>query len=128
MKAQKKPRVPKKTLFLHKTDKGKTTYGTCLLAKDDALSPFCFGDEATNFWISLTKFQLPNNFPHHPFFSRYLLPEKGRKNHPPHFIYRRLPRKNKKGTPCSLTLTGVPKKEKDTFFYLSGLPNLGDMI
>lgn len=97
---------------------GKTTYETCPLAKDDALSPFCFEDEATTFWVSLTKFQLPNNFPHHPFFSRYLLPEKGRKNHPPHFIYRRLPRKNKKGTPCSLTLTGVPKKEKDTIFLL----------
>lgn len=71
----------------------------CLAREKKALSPFCFGDETTTFWVSSTKFQLPNNFPHHPFFSRYLLPEKGRKNHPPHFIYRRLSRKNKKGNP-----------------------------
>ena len=122
MKAQKKPMLPKKTLFLHKTsqktDKGKTTYETCPLAKDDALSPFCLGDEATNFWVSSTKFQLPNNFPRNPFFSRYLLPEKGRKNHPPHLYIGACPVKTKKGTPCSLTLTGVPEKEKDTNFLL----------
>ena len=90
----------------------------CLAREKKSLSPFCFGDEATNFWVSSTKFQLPNNFPHHSLFSRYLLPEKGRKNHPPHFIYRFLSHKNKKGTPCSLTLTGVPEKEKDTIFLL----------
>lgn len=90
---------------------------------------FVFGDEATNFWVSLTKFQLPNNFPHHPFFSRYLLPEKGRKTILLILYIGACPVKTEKGTPCSLTLTGVPKKRKRyDFFYLSGLPNLGDMI
>ena len=89
---------------------------------------FVFGDEATTFGVSSTKFQLPNNFPHTPLFSRYLLPEKGRKNHPPHFIYRRLPCKNKKGNPLFADAHRGSQKEKDTFFYLSGLPNLGDMI
>lgn len=90
----------------------------CLAREKKSLSPFCFGDETTTFWVSLTKFQLPNNFPHTPLFSRYLLPEKGRKNHPPHLYIVSCPIKTKKGTPCSLTLTGVPKKEKDTIFLL----------
>lgn len=91
---------------------------TLLGEREKSLSPFCFGDEATTFWVSSTKFQLPNNFSHHPLFSRYLLPEKGRKNHPPHLYIVSCPIKTKKGTPCSLTLTGVPKKEKDTIFLL----------
>ena len=90
----------------------------CLAREKKSLSPFCFGDETTTFWVSLTKFQLPNNFPHHPFFSRYLLPEKGRKTILSILYIGACPVKTKKGTPCSLTLTGVPKKEKDTIFLL----------
>lgn len=78
---------------------------------------FVFGDEATTFWVSLTKFQLPNNFPHHPLFSRYLLPEKGRKNHPPHFIYRRLPCKNKKGNPLFADAHRGSQKRKRYYFF-----------
>jgi len=83
------------------------------------------GDEATTFGVSSTKFQLPNNFPHTPLFSRYLLPEKGRKNHPPILYIGACPVKTKKGTPCSLTLTGVPKKEKDTIFLLGWSAKFG---
>ena len=90
----------------------------CLAREKKSLSPFCFGDEATTFWVSLTKFQLPNNFPHHPLFSRYLLPEKGRKNHPPHFIYRRLSRKNRKGNPLFADAHRGSQKRKRYFFLL----------
>ena len=76
------------------------------------------GDEATTFGVSSTKFQLPNNFPHTPLFSRYLLPEKGRKNHPPHFIYRRLPRKNKKGNPLFADAHRGSQKRKRYVFLL----------
>ena len=91
---------------------------TLLGEREKSLSPFCFGDEATTFWVSSTKFQLPNNFPHTPLFSRYLLPEKGRKTILPILYIGACPVKTEKGTPCSLTLTGVPKKEKDTIFLL----------
>ena len=83
----------------------------CLAREKKSLSPFCFGDETTTFWISLTKFQLPNNFPHHPSRKRKEKPSSP-------FYIGACPVKSKKGTPCSLTLTGVPKKEKDTIFLL----------
>lgn len=118
MKAQKKPRFPKKTLFLHKTDGGKPPMRLVHWRKTMLFRLFVFGDEATNFWVSLTKFQLPNNFPHHPFFSRYLLPEKGRKTILPILYICVCPVKTKKGTPCSLTLTGVPKKKKICFLLV----------
>ena len=90
----------------------------CLAREKKSLSPFCFGDEATTFWVSLTKFQLPNNFPHHPFSPATSYPKKEGKTILPILYIGACPVKTKKGTPCSLTLTGVPKKEKDTIFLL----------
>ena len=130
MKAQKKPMLPKKTLFLHKTsqktDKGKTTYETCPLAKDDALSPFCFwGMKPQIFGFRLQNFNFQITFPIILFSPATSYPKKEGKTILPILYIGACPVKTEKGTPCSLTLTGVPKKEKDTIFLLGWSAKFG---
>ena len=89
----------------------------CLAREKKSLSPFCFGDEATTFWVSLTKFQLPNNFPHHPFSPATSYPKKEGKTILP-ILYRRLPCKNKKGNPLFADAHRGSQKRKRYFFLL----------
>ena len=60
---------------------------------------FVLGMKPQLFGFRLQNFNFQITFPIILFFSRYLLPEKGRKNHPSHFIYRRLPCKKQKREP-----------------------------
>ena len=79
---------------------------------------FALGMKLQLFGFRLQNFNFQITFPIILFFSRYLLPEKGRKNHPSHFIYRRLSRKNKKGNPLFADAHRGSQKRKRYVFLL----------